>query len=282
MTETTNLLQTTTMKKLPQTIGKLSPESKRPRKEEGDKLQSSYVQNFLAFDTDQLAAAGRHNIEVINSIENFCNKLKASLATVKKARDDEEGEIDRIEREKKTNARKKLVTEKRCFQCKATDKGSNSCVEYKHGDGVSGDGLLLCDICSDKVLTHSCPSCNSFFHRDLGENSCSNVNCEDDSYACKSCEEIWCVPCVENDPENDLIGRDCVCGDWYCIVCAEDIIQSNHCCGCGEVEIYCNECSYNEKMEKCEGECGQPLCNNCVSHLACGNDVRLCGDCEYD
>lgn len=83
-----------------------------------------------------------------------------------------------------------------------------------------------------------------------------NMNCEDDAFACKSCEEIWCVPCVENDPENDPIGRDCACGDWYCIVCADDIIQSNQCCGCGEVEIYCEECSYNKKMEKARENVG--------------------------
>ena len=272
---------------------KLLPTKKRPRKEEGNNVSSSYdeyVQDFLAYDTDQLAAAGRHNIEVINSIENFCNKLKVSLATVKQARDEEEkarkdkeravqDEIDRLARVEKTNARKQLVTARRCFQCKAIDGGLNTCIEYKHGDGVSGDGLLLCDTCSDKVHIHSCPSCNSFFHGDLGENSCSSVNCQDDSYACKSCKEIWCLPCVEND---ETIGRSCDCGDWYCIICADDSIQSNHCCVCDKEELCCEECITYEKMEKCEGKCEKPLCDECVTSLACGNDVRLCGQCDYD
>lgn len=194
---------------------KPSTSSKRPREEEKEggveqsADSSSYLQNFLEYNTDKLAAVGRHDVKVIADLESFCGKLQASIAAVKKARDDEEkartqkekaiqdeidkkareeqNKIDEQAREEKTKIRKQLVAEKRCFQCKAVDKG------LTHGGGESGDGVIFCDDCYEIVGTRSCPSCSSFFHKSLGEDSCCKVDCMDDCYTCKSCKEIWCL-----------------------------------------------------------------------------------------
>lgn len=268
--------------------------SKRHRKDEGGGEDESYLQNFLAFDTDKLAIAGRHDEAVLNDLEKFCDNLQTSLATVKKARTDEvrerelkqqaiQAELDRKARDKKTEMRKQLVAEKRCFQCNAIDKGLNSCVQYKHMpygecgvEGVSGDGVIVCDDCCEQIATHTCRECSSFLHKDLGKDSCGT--CKDDSYICKSCGEFWCLTCAEGKN----LGRSCECFRWYCDDCADDNIETNNCSKCHTEEIFCNECSYNDTMKKCEGECEEPLCDECVCRLACGNDVRLCGNCEYD
>eukprot|EP00984_Skeletonema_dohrnii_P003636 scaffold1230_cov97-Skeletonema_dohrnii-CCMP3373.AAC.12 len=288
---------------------KPSTSSKRPREEEKEggveqsAASSSYLQNFLEYDTDKLAAVGRHDVKVVADLESFCGKLQASIAAVKNARDDEEkarmqkekaiqdeihdkkareeqNKIDKQAREEKTKIRRQLVAEKCCFQCKAVGKGLNACVEFTHGGGESGDGVIFCDDCYEIVGIRSCPSCSSFFHKSLGEDSCCKVDCMDDCYTCKSCGEIWCLPCAEAD--GAFFGRHCECDSWYCNGCADDNIERDCCYKCYKEDIYCGECSYNKSLEKCEGECENLLCDGCVCRLACGNDVRLCGDCDYD
>eukprot|EP00984_Skeletonema_dohrnii_P012313 scaffold4982_cov92-Skeletonema_dohrnii-CCMP3373.AAC.4 len=281
---------------------KPSTSNKRPREEEKEggvgqsAASSSYVRNFLEYDTD-LAAVGRHDVK-------FCGKLQASLTAVKKARDDEErafkqeekviqdeidkkarkeqNEIDTKAREEKTKIRKQLVAEKCCFQCKAVDKGLNTCVEFTHGGRESGNGVIFCDDCYEKVGTRSCPSCRSFFHKSLGKDSC--CNCEQDHYTCKCCEDIWCLTCAEadnTDADAEILfhwQRRCACFSWYCKECADDNIEIDCCCQCEMEERYCAECSHHNKtMRECEG-CEELVCDECVSLLLFSNE-RLCRDC---
>ncbi len=89
------------------------------------------------------------------------------------------------------------------------------------------------------------------------------------------------MPCVEDGFKD--VGRKCDCDLWYCGGCVDDCITTNYCYKCEVTEeTICAQCSYFEKMERCEGECGELLCDGCVCRLACGNNVRLCGDCDYD
>ena len=116
--------------------------SKRPREE--DSLHT-YMRNFLDYDTDKLAAAGRHDVKIIADLESFCGKLQVSIAAVKKARDDEEeackqkekaiqddidekekaiqDEIDKKAREEKTKKRKQLVVRNAASSVKRSIKG---------------------------------------------------------------------------------------------------------------------------------------------------------------
>jgi len=263
-------------------MDKPSKSSKRPR-EEGEEcgLEKGrlYLQKFLEYDTDKLAAVGMRDVKVIADLEKFCGKIQVSIASVKKTRDNVEKERKKREREERTKIRKQLVAEKRCFQCKAFDKGLNPCVEFTHEGKESGDGVLFCDDCHDKVVTHSCFKCSSFLHKELGKDSRCGVNCRDDCYVCKSCGKAWCLPCAEAD--NADVGRHCRCS-FYCNNCADDHITTDCCCNCEEEESYCNKCSYIKTMKNCDGECNEPLCNDCVRHLACGLDAHLCGNCDYD
>ncbi len=65
--------------------------------------------------------------------------------------------------------------------------------------------------------------------KDLGANSCNLGNCREDSYTCKSCTEMLCLPCVEDEGN----GKGCSeCGNWYCDEsdCADENLAKY---GCG-------------------------------------------------
>lgn len=269
---------------------KLLPPSKRAREEGGCKIvEDESLQKVLSFDTDDIASTGLHDALMFQKLQDFSSRLQTSLVAVKKIRDEQEQAIRDEKtkqlldqqtkiREEKTKLRMQLVAEKRCFKCNVVHDGKlNQCVEYKHGGGVSGDGVLVCDKCLDEVTTHSCASCNSFFHDDR-ENFC--CNCTDDSYTCKSCEEVFCIACAEEDEDK---GRSCGgCGDWYCNGCDDDNIETKCCRMCDKGEESCGGtlCTSGD-MGECEN-CNEPLCDGCVCRLACGNDVRLCGECDFD
>mmetsp|Transcript_32770 Transcript_32770/g.68910 ORF Transcript_32770/g.68910 Transcript_32770/m.68910 type:complete len:293 (-) Transcript_32770:261-1139(-) len=257
---------------------------------EGDFLLQQQLQVLLKADTDELAGAGRNDATILVELEKFNGRLEASLSAVKKARAAEEttrkekerdiqNEMDKKAREEKTKQREGLVAGKHCFQCNVVRDELSPCVGYKHGGGVSGDGILSCDECMDKVMSFTCASCNSFMHQELGGSSCCDVNCHDDSYTCKSCEEVYCVDCVES---GDNEGWTCECCDWYCKDCTDDNMATNECAQCSKKDVFCGNCEGTINMPKCEGECQELLCDDCVNRLGCGNTARLCGECEYD
>eukprot|EP00571_Detonula_confervacea_P015583 CAMPEP_0172308170 /NCGR_PEP_ID=MMETSP1058-20130122/8857_1 /TAXON_ID=83371 /ORGANISM="Detonula confervacea, Strain CCMP 353" /LENGTH=299 /DNA_ID=CAMNT_0013020531 /DNA_START=51 /DNA_END=951 /DNA_ORIENTATION=- len=213
---------------------------------EGDFLLQQQLQVLLKADTDELAGAGRNDATILVELEKFNGRLEASLSAVKKARAAEEttrkekerdiqNEMDKKAREEKTKQREGLVAGKHCFQCNVVRDELSPCVGYKHGGGVSGDGILSCDECMDKVMSFTCASCNSFMHQELGGSSCCDVNCHDDSYTCKSCEEVYCVDCVES---GDNEGWTCECCDWYCKDCTDDNMATNECAQCSKKDDF--------------------------------------------
>jgi len=141
-----------------------------------------------------------------------------------------------------------------------------TCAGFQGGDSCKG--VMLCEKWEDKIGVGTCAECSS----------CLCKEC-DPSYKCKECEEQFCLSCAEKDDSN--VGKSCECGDWYCMSCADDVIVEECCCSCLREGVYCKKCDYN-KLDRCEGECDKPLCENCIRKMACGNDARLCGNCKYD
>ena len=75
------------------------------------------------------------------------------------------------------------------------------------------------------------------------------------------------------------MGRNCGgCDDWYCDGCGDDCIEMKCCTMCSKGDECCGNCTAD--IGECEN-CNVPLCDGCVRRLACGNDVRLCGECDY-
>ena len=269
--------------------------SKRPR-EEGNG-PSSYLEQFLAYDTDKLAAVGRQDAAVIAELEKFSNRLQTSISAVKKILDEEQAckamekkimddKLAKKSREERTKQRQQLIAESRCFQCNVFVDGKlNSCVEYEDNTGASGDGVLFCDTCCEKVKTHSCHKCRSFLHEDLDKNLCGGAsgNCNDDHYTCHGCKKFFCLPCAEFEMDGETCeGNECCGHKWYCEECTADSnFGTVRCYKCdNEGKYICENCARSD-LRKCEGECNKPVCDGCVRRLACGNDVRLCGSCFY-
>lgn len=270
---------------------KRAREGEKDEEKEVDDCKIAAAHKILSFNTDEIASTGLNDKVMFEKLQDFSTHLQTSLDAVKKVRDDKEKVIQekkkkqareeqqkkmKQEREEMTKLRTQLIAEKRCFKCNVVHEGTmNECTEYKSsGGGASGDGILVCDKCHDEVTTNSCSSCNGFFHDDI-EHKNSSCSCTDDSYVCKSCEEVFCLPCAEGK----YMGRNCGgCDDWYCDGCGDDCIEMKCCTMCSKGDECCGNCTAD--IGECEN-CNVPLCDGCVRRLACGNDVRLCGECDY-
>jgi hypothetical protein len=130
---------------------------------------------------------------------------------------------------------------------------------------------LLCEDCQEIATIGTCPECNTFL--------CKNDSCCDPSYKCTSCEDAVCLPCVEKDGYGAEV---CDCDAWYCSSCVHNNLSPETCCVCSRQYSTCRKCSSFNQLEKCQGDCDMPLCDDCVCSLACGNDARLCGKCDFE
>jgi hypothetical protein len=234
------------------------------------------IEKLVQMDTDRLAMAGRHDANILSLLTDFSNSLFDSVHTIEKARQEEEKAAAQARQEEEKAAaqasakaieaqigekKKKWIASNTCFECKKSADIVNPCVCFKE-DGISGDGKLACDDCVDKTMAACCADCNTW----LCKESC------DDSYKCKACEEIYCLPCAEQE---ETLARDSCC-NWYC----SDCIGDNAAVACFSCEkVSCDDCDLHQS---CEGECGKPVCSECARKLTCGNDVHLCGECDFD
>lgn len=261
-----------------------------------DVSSRSLQQQFMGYDTDALAAAGRHDGVLLEELQLFCIKLSESIAAVRQERADEERERlqkekeiqlkkDKAARIEKTKLRQKLVDEGRCFNCNSTAHAYSECVDFKHDGGVAGNGMILCEECYEKVATHTCASCDGFLHYDVVKIS-PNIQCcvdsgycGDDSYKCKNCNEVYCLYCGESE---DSLAKCCDdCSDWYCSSCTDTLVTQG-CSMCTDKQAcYCEKCAVGNELKRCDGECNEPICDDCAQRLDCGNNVRLCGECEF-
>mmetsp|Transcript_27255 Transcript_27255/g.40362 ORF Transcript_27255/g.40362 Transcript_27255/m.40362 type:complete len:325 (-) Transcript_27255:76-1050(-) len=262
------------------TSGNIS--AKRAREDEtttrDGETVNSLLQQLLKVDADQLAMLERHDSDLIAQLESFSDNLRASIVRVKNARLDEEKALQqardlacKVQHEKE---RSEMVASKLCFDCKKPSDTLEPCTGFDgfETDGVGGEGILACEGCRDNKVI--CPECNHFL--------CEQKSCCDASYRCTGCEEIICLGCAE---KNNYAGKHCSCEEFYCAECADDNILEEQCCSCATKHTTCgsNNCSCRSGFfKKCEGDCEQPLCDECVQKLACGNEVHFCGDCEYD
>jgi len=237
--------------------------SKRSRGEEPDKRKTQ-LEQLLALDPELLSRAATDDTGVLAELSNFSDTLRASIETVQKELEEEEMAAAQERAEEK---RKQPLASNACFECGKSVDILRPCAGFREGDDCC-KGVMLCEKCEDKFGVGKCTQCSSFLCKEC-----------DPSYKCNECKEMFCLPCAEKDDTN--VGKSCECGDYYCMSCADDVIVEEKCCSCSTESIYCTECDFN-KHDRCEGECEEPLCDNCVCKLACGNDARLCGNCEYD
>lgn len=129
--------------------------SKRKRGE-GDLDGSKLLEHLIPADTDELVAAvtaaGRKDGKDLSDLEEFSERLKASLDREKerikkaeKAAQDLRAKKEQDEamkaQDEKIKQRQQLVVEKRCFQCKEVSAELLPCASFKSCGGVSGDGL---------------------------------------------------------------------------------------------------------------------------------------------
>ena len=251
-----------------------SRSAKRAREDEtttrDGETVNSLLRQLLKVDADQLAMVERHDSVLISQLELFSDNLRASIVRVKNARLDEEKALQQA-REKAFKVqyekqRSEMVASKVCFECMKPSGTVEACTGFKK-EGISGEGVLACEGCRDNKAI--CPECSHF----LCEPCC------DPSYKCKECEEIICIDCAEND---DYAGKHCECSEFCCAECADGSFLEEQCCACATKYTSCNNCSDDSGLKKCEGDCNEPLCDGCEQKLACGNEVHLCGDCEYD
>jgi hypothetical protein len=252
----------------------MSVPAKRAREDEtAANDENGLLDRLLKADPEKLVSFGRKNAKILSDLRIFSTRLQTSIDQVTKEQQQEaqaaakawDGAIQTAKEAKK----KQWVASNTCFECKNSADILQACVGFKE-EGVTGSGSLVCDDCQDKVTKATCPQCNTFL--------CRSNQCCDDSYKCTGCEETICVPCAEKD---DYGGKGCECGDWYCDDCANYKIVEEQCCSCSKPNIYCKNCNYN-KLDKCDGDCEEPLCDKCVTTLNCGNDARICGVCDFD
>lgn len=245
--------------------------SKRSRGEEPEKRGTQLeLEQLLALDPELLTRAAKDDAGVLAELSKFSDNLRASIETVQKELQEEEMAAAQVRAAAKEAAeeekRKQLLASNTCFECGKSVDILRPCAGFQEGDGCKG--VMLCEKCEDKIGVGTCTECSSFLCKEC-----------DPSYKCNGCKELFCLPCAEKDDSN--VGKSCECGDWYCMSCADDVIVEENCCSCSTESVYCTKCDSN-KLERCEGECEEPLCDKCVCKLACGNDARLCGNCEYD
>jgi hypothetical protein len=252
----------------------MSVPAKRAREDEtAANDENGLLDRLLKADPEKLVSFGRKNAKILSDLGIFSTRLQTSIDQVTKEQQQEaqaaakawDGAIQTAKEAKK----KQWVASNTCFECKNSADILQACVGFKE-EGVTGSGSLVCDDCQDKVTKATCPQCNNFL--------CRSNQCCDDSYKCTGCEETICVPCAEKD---DYGGKGCECDDWYCDDCANYKIVEEQCCSCSKPNIYCINCNYN-KLDKCDGDCEEPLCDKCVTTLNCGNNARICGVCDFD
>jgi len=257
------------------TSGNIS--AKRAREDEtttrDGETVNSLLQQLLKVDADQLAMLERHDSDLIAQLESFSDNLRAYIVRVKNARLDEKKASQKALylacQAQHKKERSEMVASKLCFDCKKPSDTLEPCTGFDgfETDGVGGEGILACEECRDNKVI--CPECKYFL--------CEQKSCCDASYKCKGCEEIICLACAEND---NIARKHCECDEFYCAECADDNILEEQCCSCATKNTTCNAC--DNGFKECDGDCQQPLCNECVHRLACGNEAHLCGGCEYD
>jgi len=231
------------------------------------------LQQLIEADPDKLIIEAEQHA-LLSRLENFINKLHSSIDGVKKVRSEEEASRlanTKVIQNQKEIERSRMAATSVCFKCKklavAVSDVLYPCAGFKE-EGVSGDGIIVCEGCRDnQKILNMCPHCDTFL--------CEYDSCCDPSYKCEGCEKVVCLPCAE---KIEYSGGSCECS-WYCAECFDDKVDEDICCRCNETNIVCGKC---DQVRKCEGGCKQPLCDDCASGLACGNDAHLCGVCNFD
>jgi len=251
-----------------------------PPRTDGAKITPlALLRQLVHADTNELTTlAERHAL--LSHLENVSQRLRASIDGARTARSEGEGSPRctgaGAVRTRKEEKRERMVADRVCFQCrKQPQKISVSdvlypCVGFK-GEGVAGEGILLCEECREnQTVLNVCTHCDTFL--------CERDSCCDPTYKCDGCEEVVCLPCVE-EKDKEYAGGSCECS-WFCAECFGDNVEKDICGRCkDDSNVVCGKC---DRLRKCEGTCQQPLCDDCVVRLACGNDAHLCGACEYE
>lgn len=239
-------------------------------------VDSDFLQQLLKSDPSKLIMAAT-NARAFSELTNFSEKLRNSIESAKKTRLDKEVTAQKaiaketqakVEREKN-----RLIAGNLCFVCKKSVEMLSPCAGFKE-HGVPGEGVMLCEECEEETTTGKCClECNHML--------CDNDDCCDPTYKCSSCEKNSCAPCAELDARVHTWCEFCD-NKWYCLSCYRDTSVEEQCCSCAETTTTCGNCSSSNQLQKCDGDCHMPLCDDCVSSLACDKEVRLCGDCNFD
>ena len=110
-------------------------------------------------------------------------------------------------------------------------------------------------------------SCRHYTRGELGE----DYNSADYEYHCVCCSRGF-------DKDEDCSGQCAACAEWYCGICAQDVLDMPGCCeniceACREHGTMCPQC----ESPGCRG-CLKTTCASCISHERTAMEM-LCEDC---
>ena len=235
--------------------------SKDPKKRTRDEVVAELGQQLLGADPRQMAQAAKGDAQRFAQLVLFAKQLGQAVDEVKKEELADQAAVEESKRQR-------LLVNNQCFHCETSSEILSPCADFqaKHND-TNCHGTMLCEKCieSTAVVVATCPECVKFLCKEC-----------DPGFKCHGCSETFCMACSER---ND-IDKCNVCDKFYCLHCAKKNLEKETCICCSMSHYFCDDCG--EQFNVCEGECEQPVCDECLHKFRCGNDAPYCGECEFD